>query len=86
MLIEEVLPRIAGAIYELLEITPPELSADIKQTGIVLCGGGALIKGFDQYLEEHFNVITVRFEIPYILQLHEPAFIPILHKYPIIFT
>ncbi|MGZ3822802.1 MAG: rod shape-determining protein, partial [Mucilaginibacter sp.] len=31
-----------------LEITPPELSADIYQTGIYLTGGGALLRGLDK--------------------------------------
>lgn len=39
-----------------LEQTPPELSADIIDKGIVVTGGGALIKGFDQLLTEELKV------------------------------
>jgi rod shape-determining protein MreB len=35
-----------------LEQTPPELAADIVDRGIVLTGGGALLKGLDQLLRE----------------------------------
>jgi len=35
-----------------LENTAPELAADIVDQGIVLTGGGALIKGLDEYLRE----------------------------------
>ena len=39
-----------------LEQTPPELSADIIDKGIVVTGGGALIKGFDQLLAHELKV------------------------------
>ena len=43
-----------------LEKTPPELSADIIDNGIVLTGGGALLKGLDQLLREETSLpITV---------------------------
>lgn len=37
-------------MLNLLERTPPELSADIFDRGIILSGGGALLKGLDQRL------------------------------------
>jgi len=40
--------KIEEAILKALEITPPELSADIYQTGIYLTGGGALLRGLDK--------------------------------------
>ncbi|WP_303848661.1 rod shape-determining protein [Apibacter mensalis] len=40
--------RIEDAIMETLSRTPPELSADIYNTGIYLAGGGALLRGLDQ--------------------------------------
>ena len=35
-----------------LENTPPELAADVMERGIVLTGGGALIKGLDKLITE----------------------------------
>ena len=40
----------------ILEMTPPELSADIINKGIVLTGGGALLDGLDKVLEEKLKV------------------------------
>ena len=40
----------------ILEMTPPELSADIIDKGIVLTGGGALLDGLDKVLEEKLKV------------------------------
>lgn len=58
--IEEALKESAYLIVHtakaVLEQTPPELSADIIQNGIVLTGGGALIRGFDQLLAHELKV------------------------------
>ncbi|MCX7848494.1 MAG: rod shape-determining protein [bacterium] len=43
---------IVGAVRYALERCPPELSADLIDRGIVLCGGGALLRGIDKLLEE----------------------------------
>jgi rod shape-determining protein MreB len=56
LLLDDAVARIVNAIAQLLEITPPELAADIKQSGIYLCGGGALLKGLDLFLEEKFKL------------------------------
>lgn len=47
-----------------LEITPPELSADIIDKGIVVTGGGALIKGFDKLLSKELKVPVFVAESP----------------------
>ena len=47
-----------------LEQTPPELSADIIDKGIVLTGGGSLIKGFDQLLSHELKVPVFIAESP----------------------
>ena len=47
-----------------LEQTPPELSADIIDKGIVVTGGGALIKGFDQLLSHELKVPVFIAESP----------------------
>ena len=43
---------IVQSIKEALEDTPPELSADLVDLGIVMCGGGALLRGLHQVLSE----------------------------------
>jgi rod shape-determining protein MreB len=45
--ISDRLDDIMGAVHETLEETPPELAADITIHGILLAGGGALLRGFD---------------------------------------
>lgn len=54
--VRDVLKRcfntIASQILKVLEVTPPELAADIIESGIVLNGGGAQIDGLSEYLEE----------------------------------
>ena len=48
----EPVNQIVDAVRVALERTPPELSADIVDKGIVLAGGGALLKGLDMLLRE----------------------------------
>ena len=48
--LEESLDRIVNTIKGTLEKTPPELAADLAERGIVLSGGGALIKNLDQLI------------------------------------
>lgn len=48
--IDKSLVRIEDAIMEALSQTPPELAADIYNTGIYLAGGGALLRGLDKRL------------------------------------
>ncbi len=58
--ISEQVDGIVQAVREALEKTPPELAADIVDRGIVLTGGGALLKGLDQLLREETSLpITV---------------------------
>jgi rod shape-determining protein MreB len=46
------LHQIAEALKSVLEQTPPDLAGDIVENGIVLTGGGALIRGIDKYLAD----------------------------------
>lgn len=48
--LKDPIREIGEALKEVLEKTPPELAGDIVENGIVLTGGGALLKGFDKYL------------------------------------
>ena len=45
-------------IHSVLEKTPPELAADLLETGIVLTGGGALLEGMDECIEAGTHVRT----------------------------
>ncbi|WP_066185868.1 MULTISPECIES: rod-share determining protein MreBH [Gracilibacillus] len=54
--IKEVLESIFQAITETLEDCPPELSGDIVDQGITITGGGALLKGMQDWLGEEVNV------------------------------
>ena len=49
---KDSLEEIAEALKDVLEQTPPELAGDIVENGIVLTGGGALIRGLDKYLSD----------------------------------
>ena len=48
----EPLKEIADALKTVLEMMPPDLADDIVETGIVLTGGGALIRGLDKFLSD----------------------------------
>lgn len=47
---------IVDSIKDILEITPPELVADIHERGILLSGGGALMRGFDQLINRAIEI------------------------------
>lgn len=51
--------QIVEAVHNVLEKTPPELAADIVDRGIVLTGGGALLKGMDTLIEQKTGVTTL---------------------------
>jgi rod shape-determining protein MreB len=58
--ISEQIEAILECVKIALEQTPPELSADIVDRGIVLTGGGALLKNFDKLLKEESGLpITI---------------------------
>ena len=50
--IKDQLKAIVNALKDVLEKLPPDLSGDIIENGIVLTGGGALIRGLDKYISE----------------------------------
>lgn len=56
----EPLAMIAGVVKAVLANTPPELASDIIDRGIVLTGGGALLRGLDQYLTRETGVPVYR--------------------------
>ena len=56
--------QIVDAVHNVLERTPPELAADISDRGIVLTGGGALIQGLEELIEEKTGINTMTAEDP----------------------
>jgi rod shape-determining protein MreB len=54
--IQEPIQAIVEAVRRALEITPPELASDIVDRGIVMTGGGALIRGLDQLIARETNL------------------------------
>lgn len=62
--LKESITKIIKATTNVLEQTPPELSGDIVEKGIVLTGGGALLKGLDELLEEQLQVPVLIAESP----------------------
>ena len=64
VVLEEPLEAIIEAVKETLEETPPELAADISQRGIMLAGGGSLLRGFDDRLHEETGMDVYLAESP----------------------
>ena len=60
----EPLNQIIQAVKNALEQTPPELGADIADRGLVLTGGGALLKGLDRLLSEETGLPVMIAEDP----------------------
>ena len=54
--LDKSIAKIESAILHVLEQTPPELYADIVESGIFLSGGGALLRGLDKRLSEKVNI------------------------------
>lgn len=56
--------QIVEAVHSVLEKTPPELAADIADRGIVLTGGGSLLHGLEELIEEKTSINTMTAEDP----------------------
>ena len=56
--LQECAFSIVDAIHGVLEKTPPELVGDIYQNGIVMTGGGSLVRGFDKLIESKIGITT----------------------------
>lgn len=59
-----ILTQIVDAISQVLEDAPPELTSDILEHGVLLTGGGSLLKGFDLMIVERTHIPVVRSEDP----------------------
>lgn len=62
--LQEPLSGIVGAVKAALEQTPPELAADIAERGMVLTGGGALLRHLDRLLTEETGLPVIVAEDP----------------------
>jgi rod shape-determining protein MreB len=62
--LQEPLSGITEAVKKALEQTPPELGADVAERGIVLTGGGALLRDIDRLLQEETGLPVVIAEDP----------------------
>ncbi len=62
--LQEPLSGIVAAVMVALEQSPPELASDISERGMVLTGGGALLKDIDRLLMEETGIPVVVAEIP----------------------
>lgn len=60
----ESVNAIINAVRQTLEQTPPELAADILDHGIILTGGGALLRGLDQRLKEETGLSVIVADAP----------------------
>jgi rod shape-determining protein MreB and related proteins len=71
--LREPIMTIVETVRTCLERTPPELAADIIEKGVVLTGGGALLRGID-WLLQHVTQLPVRVaEDPLSCVAHGPA-------------
>ncbi len=56
--------QIVEAVHSVLEKTPPELAADVADRGIVLTGGGALLRGLEDLISSKTGINTMTAEEP----------------------
>lgn len=62
--LQEPLSGIIGAVKQALEQTPPELAGDVAERGMVLSGGGALLRDFDRLIAEETGIPVIIAEDP----------------------
>lgn len=62
--LRETTLQIVEAVHSVLEKTPPELAADVADRGIVLTGGGALLRGLEELIESKTGINTMTADDP----------------------
>ena len=62
--LKEATSQIIDTIHSVLEKTPPELAADIADRGIVLTGGGSLLRGLEDLIADKTGINTMTAEEP----------------------
>ncbi|GHS92862.1 rod shape-determining protein [Synergistales bacterium] len=64
MAIGEMVQTLVDGVRNVLELTPPELSADIIDSGVVLTGGGSLLRGFTELITQQTGISCITAENP----------------------
>lgn len=62
--LKDTLMAIVGAVRDILEETPPELSSDLVERGLVIAGGGALLRNIDKLISQETKLPVVVAENP----------------------
>lgn len=62
--LEDTTNKIIEKIHAVLEQTPPELASDIAERGIVLTGGGSLLRGLEELISDRMGINTMTAEEP----------------------
>ncbi len=62
--LKETTYQIVDALHSVLERTPPELAADVAERGVVLTGGGSLLRGLEELIESRTGITTMTAEDP----------------------
>ena len=62
--LKETTSQVVETIHSVLEKTPPELAADIADRGIVLTGGGSLLRGLEELISARTGINTMTAEDP----------------------
>ena len=62
--LRDITAQIVEAVHSVLEKTPPELASDIADRGIVMTGGGSLLRGLDELIESKTGINTMVAEEP----------------------
>ncbi|MDD3279621.1 MAG: rod shape-determining protein [Lachnospiraceae bacterium] len=62
--LKDTVSQIVDAVHEVLEKTPPELAADVSERGIILTGGGALLRGLEEAIQARTGINTMTAERP----------------------
>jgi len=62
--LQETLMAIVSAVRDILEETPPELSSDLVERGLVIAGGGALLRNIDKLISQETKLPVVVAENP----------------------
>jgi len=73
--------QIVEAVLNVLERTPPELAADVYERGIVMTGGGSLLAGLDELIEEKTGIQTIIADDPMrVVAIGTGKFIEFIHS------
>ena len=79
--LRETTTQIVEAIHSVLEKTPPELAADIAERGIVLTGGGSLLRGLEELISDRTGINTMTAEDPMTVAIGTGKYVEFLAGY-----